>query len=230
MGNRGQCFSNLLCIWECESLGMLWKCRFSSPVPGEGPETAFLINPPGDVVHPPHWAVRIWGAVEKLGSTGSVSPWWAPFAFQNEMLEEGHEYAVMLYTWRSCSRAIPQVRQSCRDGGATTLHFTPILKAEFRVAGAGWRQSESFPWNWTLLKKYLFHVFYFESGICWLCNTQTIAKRYKVKIKRSPPPHPPPTPSSEQTMISTETLDVSLPFFSGSFPLTIMDISVIIIP
>lgn len=25
------------------------------------------------------------------------------------MLEEGHEYAVMLYTWRSCSRAIPQV-------------------------------------------------------------------------------------------------------------------------
>ncbi|MEQ2193483.1 Cytoplasmic FMR1-interacting protein 2 [Xenoophorus captivus] len=29
----------------------------------------------------------------------------------NEMLEEGHEYAVMLYTWRSCSRAIPQVKK-----------------------------------------------------------------------------------------------------------------------
>ncbi|KAI2656873.1 Cytoplasmic FMR1-interacting protein 2 [Labeo rohita] len=29
--------------------------------------------------------------------------------YSNEMLEEGHEYAVMLYTWRSCSRAIPQV-------------------------------------------------------------------------------------------------------------------------
>uniref|UniRef100_A0A8C5P959 Cytoplasmic FMR1-interacting protein n=1 Tax=Leptobrachium leishanense TaxID=445787 RepID=A0A8C5P959_9ANUR len=28
----------------------------------------------------------------------------------NVMLEEGHEYAVMLYTWRSCSRAIPQVK------------------------------------------------------------------------------------------------------------------------
>lgn len=27
------------------------------------------------------------------------------------MLEEGHEYAVMLYTWRSCSRAIPQVAE-----------------------------------------------------------------------------------------------------------------------
>uniref|UniRef100_A0A8C9P712 Cytoplasmic FMR1-interacting protein n=1 Tax=Spermophilus dauricus TaxID=99837 RepID=A0A8C9P712_SPEDA len=27
----------------------------------------------------------------------------------NEMLEEGQEYAVMLYTWRSCSRAIPQL-------------------------------------------------------------------------------------------------------------------------
>ncbi|TRY88802.1 hypothetical protein DNTS_015017 [Danionella cerebrum] len=31
----------------------------------------------------------------------------------NEMLEEGHEYAVMLYTWRSCSRAIPQVKRLC---------------------------------------------------------------------------------------------------------------------
>uniref|UniRef100_A0A452INR3 Cytoplasmic FMR1 interacting protein 1 n=1 Tax=Gopherus agassizii TaxID=38772 RepID=A0A452INR3_9SAUR len=28
----------------------------------------------------------------------------------NEMLEDGQEYAVMLYTWRSCSRAIPQVK------------------------------------------------------------------------------------------------------------------------
>jgi len=26
------------------------------------------------------------------------------------MLEEGNTYAVMLYTWRSCSRAIPQVK------------------------------------------------------------------------------------------------------------------------
>lgn len=30
-------------------------------------------------------------------------------SLQNEMLEEGQEYAIMLYTWRSCSRAIPQV-------------------------------------------------------------------------------------------------------------------------
>ncbi|XP_056269934.1 cytoplasmic FMR1-interacting protein 1 homolog [Pseudoliparis swirei] len=28
----------------------------------------------------------------------------------NVMLEEGQEYAIMLYTWRSCSRAIPQVK------------------------------------------------------------------------------------------------------------------------
>ena len=28
---------------------------------------------------------------------------------QNLILEEGQEYAVMLYTWRCCSRAIPQV-------------------------------------------------------------------------------------------------------------------------
>lgn len=37
--------------------------------------------------------------------------------FQNEMLEEGHEYAVMLYTWRSCSRAIPQVRCTVSSWG-----------------------------------------------------------------------------------------------------------------
>jgi len=29
---------------------------------------------------------------------------------QNELLEEGEVYAVMLYTWRCCSRALPQVR------------------------------------------------------------------------------------------------------------------------
>ena len=31
---------------------------------------------------------------------------------QNTMLEEGQTYAVMLYTWRSCSRAIPQVKSN----------------------------------------------------------------------------------------------------------------------
>jgi len=30
----------------------------------------------------------------------------------NEMLEEGHEHAVMLYTWRCCSRAIPQPKSN----------------------------------------------------------------------------------------------------------------------
>eukprot|EP00058_Branchiostoma_floridae_P010509 XP_002595997.1 hypothetical protein BRAFLDRAFT_123732 [Branchiostoma floridae] len=30
----------------------------------------------------------------------------------NEMLEEGDEYAVMLYTWRSCSRAIPSIKSN----------------------------------------------------------------------------------------------------------------------
>ncbi|XP_067136852.1 cytoplasmic FMR1-interacting protein isoform X1 [Centruroides vittatus] len=31
---------------------------------------------------------------------------------QNEMLEEGEEHAVMLYTWRCCSRAIPQPKSN----------------------------------------------------------------------------------------------------------------------
>ena len=30
----------------------------------------------------------------------------------NELLEEGHEYAVMLYTWRCCSRALPQIKSN----------------------------------------------------------------------------------------------------------------------
>jgi len=39
---------------------------------------------------------------------------------QNEMLEEGQEYAVMLYTWRSCSRAIPQVISNAQSFSKTT--------------------------------------------------------------------------------------------------------------
>lgn len=31
---------------------------------------------------------------------------------QNELLEEGVEHAVMLYTWRCCSRAIPQPKSN----------------------------------------------------------------------------------------------------------------------
>lgn len=33
-------------------------------------------------------------------------------SFQNELLEEGLEHAVMLYTWRCCSRAIPQPKSN----------------------------------------------------------------------------------------------------------------------
>ncbi len=37
------------------------------------------------------------------------------FAFhllQNELLDEGQKHAVMLYTWRCCSRAIPQPKSN----------------------------------------------------------------------------------------------------------------------
>jgi cytoplasmic FMR1 interacting protein len=30
----------------------------------------------------------------------------------HELLEEGHEYAVMLYTWRCCSRALPHIKSN----------------------------------------------------------------------------------------------------------------------
>lgn len=34
------------------------------------------------------------------------------YALQNDLLEEGTEHAVMLYTWRCCSRAIPQPKSN----------------------------------------------------------------------------------------------------------------------
>lgn len=52
-------------------------------------------------------------------------PW---VSLQNEMLEEGQEYAVMLYTWRSCSRAIPQVLTPARPRPVPTRH-APSLPA-----------------------------------------------------------------------------------------------------
>ena len=52
-------------------------------------------------------------------------PW---VSLQNEMLEEGQEYAVMLYTWRSCSRAIPQVLTPARPRPVPPRH-APSLPA-----------------------------------------------------------------------------------------------------
>uniref|UniRef100_A0A8V0YQQ1 Cytoplasmic FMR1 interacting protein 2 n=1 Tax=Gallus gallus TaxID=9031 RepID=A0A8V0YQQ1_CHICK len=46
----------------------------------------------------------------------------------NEMLEEGHEYAVMLYTWRSCSRAIPQSFSNLNFGGSILQTPTGMSK------------------------------------------------------------------------------------------------------
>lgn len=34
------------------------------------------------------------------------------FILQNELLDEGQKHAVMLYTWRCCSRAIPQPKSN----------------------------------------------------------------------------------------------------------------------
>lgn len=60
------------------------------------------------------------------------------------MLEEGHEYAVMLYTWRSCSRAIPQVKKRKRKKKESELtshdeppepHLVCKNKNKARVAG-----------------------------------------------------------------------------------------------
>ena len=60
------------------------------------------------------------------------------FVEQNESLEEGQEYAVMLYTWRCCSRALPQVS-----------HF-------MRMATCFWR---SFNLFYTLPQSYKFSCF-----------------------------------------------------------------------
>lgn len=53
---------------------------------------------------------RTTGSLISLCAYSSACVWFVTTCIlQNEMLEEGQEYAVMLYTWRSCSRAIPQV-------------------------------------------------------------------------------------------------------------------------
>ena len=49
------------------------------------------------------------------------------------MLEEGERYAVMLYTWRSCSRAVPSV-------STVPMYSTIILfpKCSYSTAACGW--------------------------------------------------------------------------------------------
>ncbi len=42
----------------------------------------------------------------------------------NEMLEEGQDHAVMLYTWRCCSRAIPQPKSNEQ---VPTLYFKKLF-------------------------------------------------------------------------------------------------------
>ena len=55
-------------------------------------------------------------------------------ASMQKMLEQGEKYAVMLYTWRSCSRAIPAVKTNEQPNRAEIYEKTvegrgkPILK------------------------------------------------------------------------------------------------------
>uniref|UniRef100_A0A8D3BYC6 Cytoplasmic FMR1 interacting protein 2 n=1 Tax=Scophthalmus maximus TaxID=52904 RepID=A0A8D3BYC6_SCOMX len=56
----------------------------------------------------------------------------------NEMLEEGHEYAVMLYTWRSCSRAIPQVTHTHARGRTLCPRRTCSLWASSSTCSPCW--------------------------------------------------------------------------------------------
>uniref|UniRef100_A0A3P9LBB7 Cytoplasmic FMR1 interacting protein 1 n=1 Tax=Oryzias latipes TaxID=8090 RepID=A0A3P9LBB7_ORYLA len=69
----------------------------------------------------------------------------------NDMLEEGQEYAVMLYTWRSCSRAIPQVRTSVFKH--LFLQMLPIFEKK--------KKSKSF---FTLMQKILINFYIFSAG------------------------------------------------------------------
>ncbi|XP_053399045.1 cytoplasmic FMR1-interacting protein-like isoform X2 [Mercenaria mercenaria] len=40
----------------------------------------------------------------------------------NKLLEEGQEYAVMMYTWRCCSRALPQVKSNEQENRVEIYH------------------------------------------------------------------------------------------------------------
>ncbi|XP_066016984.1 cytoplasmic FMR1-interacting protein 2 [Pocillopora verrucosa] len=51
----------------------------------------------------------------------------------NEMLEEGGQYAVMLYTWRSCSRAVPSVKSDDQPNRIEIYEKTvEVLEPEIR--------------------------------------------------------------------------------------------------
>ncbi|CAH3019681.1 unnamed protein product [Porites evermanni] len=51
----------------------------------------------------------------------------------NEMLEEGEKYAVMLYTWRSCSRAVPSVKSDDQPNRIEIYEKTvEVLEPEVR--------------------------------------------------------------------------------------------------
>lgn len=54
-------------------------------------------------------------------------------SLQNEMLEQGEQHAVMLYTWRCCSRAIPQPKSNEQPNRVEIYQKTvEVLKPEVR--------------------------------------------------------------------------------------------------
>lgn len=159
-----------------------WNADSDSIGPGRGLRLC-ISNKPHPHPHPTGWCWHCWsidhtvscddwewGAVEKSCGAGAVSPCWACCAFQNEMLEEGHEYAVMLYTWRSCSRAIPQVRQSCPFRGC--FHPAPHPRPDYwpspgpLTQGGALKTFGEHPVKLTPAFKNCSVLFSFESSIC----------------------------------------------------------------
>lgn len=73
---------------------------------------------------------------------------------QNELLDEGLEHAVMLYTWRCCSRAIPQPKSNEQPNRVEIYEKTvEVLAPEVNK----------------LLNFMYFQVFPVSLCICFLC-------------------------------------------------------------
>lgn len=159
--------------------GVLWNTDSNSMAQGEA--KSLHVSSASQVssmllVPQPLWGVEALGGPEgAFCHQHNFSLLRACFAFQNEMLEEGHEYAVMLYTWRSCSRAIPQVSLSLLGGSLGPSASAPARELSFSswrgvrqglvVKGACSRHVESFPYHWWQLKKYLFNLFQDQYGL-----------------------------------------------------------------
>ena len=87
------------------------------------------------------------------------------------MLEEGHTYAVMLYTWRSCSRAIPQVK--CNE----QANRSEIYEKTVQVLEPEVQKLMNFMHFQVLFTIVFFIIFVFQKNIAFMIKQEVISQK-----------------------------------------------------